>query len=146
MKTYTYSREDYQTRFKAAQAEVANFQAIGMLDEEAQALLAKLPPVTQIADARVRTCAAIGDTYNHTLIAIISAVGRHAKNKQEVDGFCGLWCRNGNHDPYQSNIRKLLVGPIWKRIVSNGGTKLNDLSHTIHWFWWKVRELGGSNE
>ena len=140
MKTYLYPREEYQARFQAAQAEVAEFQATGMLNDGAHELLAKLPPVEQIADDRVRTCVSVDNHYNHTLVAIANAVSRRAKNRQEVDGFCGLWHRNGGHDPYNSNIRKLLLGSIWKRIA-NSEAKPNDLKHAIHWFYYQVKTL-----
>jgi hypothetical protein len=140
MKTETDTQE-YRTRFTAAQAEVADFQATGMLNEEAQQLLAKLPPVEQITDNGVRACAFIGNQYNHTLVAIVNAVSRHAKTRDEVDAFCGLWNRSGGHGPYNSNIRKLLYGSVWKRLSNDSEVTLRDLRRTVRRFCFQAKTL-----
>jgi hypothetical protein len=142
MSTDAESREQYRTRFQAAQAEVADFQATGMLNADAELLLTKLPPITEIEDDKVRACVTIGDNYNRALVAIAHALGSHAKTRDEVSAFCGLWSRIGSHAPYNSNIRKLLYGAIWKRIASdNDDVRLTDLVRTMRWLYWRAKEL-----
>ena len=138
MNTYVDTREQYRSRFQAAQAEVEDFQATGMLCSEAQHLLSKLPLIKEITDEKIRACVAIGSDYNHSLIAIANAVGTHAKSRDEVGAFCGLWDRNAEHAPYMSNIRKL-VGSIWKRIAEAGNVKRQDLTRTLRWLYRQAR-------
>jgi hypothetical protein len=145
MKTETDTQE-YRTRFMAAQAEVADFQATGMLNAEAQSLLTKLPPIEQIADDKVRTCVSVGNQYNRTFVAIANAVGRHAKTRDEVSAFCGMWNRNSDHAPYNSNIRRLLRGSIFKRIANDSDVTLKDLTRAVRWFYHQVKTLAAQGQ
>jgi hypothetical protein len=113
------------------------FQATGVLSTGAEEYLSILPPLSEIQDEKVRTCVSISGTsgalYNRTLVAIAYAL-RHAKNKREVEGFIGLWSGKGSHRPYNSNIRKLLLGTIWKRISADrDDITLTDLKRSILW-------------
>jgi len=140
MSTDTDNREQYRARFQAAQDEVADFQATGMLSYEAEHLLSQLPPVSAIADEKVRACVSIGDTYNRSLVAIAHAAGKHAHTRREADAFFGLWDPKCGHGPYKSNIRGLILGSIWKRIEREGGLSQSDLKRALRWLYHRGKD------